>query len=240
MAPYVTIPEVRQEIRIIVDPLLIRLRQDLYGSGVSFGRISSDALPTTTVYTTNITQILTAAGFFTDPMTANGDMIARIAGVTTRLPIGSTGQVLAVSGGRPVWSTISASGIGGGMTNPMTAAGDLIYGLTGGTPARLPVGSNGQFLTISAGVPTWQTVTTTISGAIILGADVTGALPSGLKVIAIQSIPVASGTPVLADRLRYNGSQWAASSKIWQPLTNGSASSPELIFADGDVIMVEI
>ena len=27
-------------------------------------------------------------------------------------------------------------------------------------------------------------------------------------------------------------------STIWQPLTNGDAASPELIFADGDVIMV--
>lgn len=41
------------------------------------------------------------------------------------------------------------------MTNPMTTAGDLIVGGTGGTPQRLPVGSNGQVLGVVNGVPAW-------------------------------------------------------------------------------------
>ncbi|HLH80806.1 MAG TPA: hypothetical protein VKV29_11070 [Chthonomonas sp.] len=41
------------------------------------------------------------------------------------------------------------------MTNPMTTAGDLIVGGTGGTPQRLPVGSNGQVLEVVNGVPAW-------------------------------------------------------------------------------------
>lgn len=42
---------------------------------------------------------------------------------------------------------------GGGMTNPMTAKGDLIVGDTGGSPIRLPVGTTGQLLTVVGG--TW-------------------------------------------------------------------------------------
>lgn len=49
-----------------------------------------------------------------------------------------------------VWSADSA-----GMTNPMTTTGDTIYSSSGSTPARLGIGSSGQVLTVSGGVPTW-------------------------------------------------------------------------------------
>ena len=44
-----------------------------------------------------------------------------------------------------------------GMTNPMTTNGDTIYGGASGTPTRLAIGSTGQVLTVSGGVPTWAT-----------------------------------------------------------------------------------
>lgn len=53
------------------------------------------------------------------------------------------------------WEDVSAAG-SGGMTNPMTTAGDIIYSSDGsGTPARLGVGSNGEVLTLASGVPSW-------------------------------------------------------------------------------------
>lgn len=51
------------------------------------------------------------------------------------------------------WAAVG--GGGGGMTNPMTTAGDLITGGSGGSPQRLGVGSNGDVLTVSGGVPVW-------------------------------------------------------------------------------------
>lgn len=42
-----------------------------------------------------------------------------------------------------------------GMTNPMTTAGDTIYGGASGTPTRLAIGSTGQVLTVSGGNPVW-------------------------------------------------------------------------------------
>lgn len=42
-----------------------------------------------------------------------------------------------------------------GLTNPMTTAGDIIYGGVGGAPARLAVGTNGFVLTLVAGLPAW-------------------------------------------------------------------------------------
>lgn len=46
------------------------------------------------------------------------------------------------------------------MANPMTTAADLITATTGGVSQRLGIGSNGQVLTVSGGVPTWSTPST--------------------------------------------------------------------------------
>lgn len=41
--------------------------------------------------------------------------------------------------------------------NPMTAAGDIIYGGTSGAPTRLAKGTDGQVLTLASGNPSWAT-----------------------------------------------------------------------------------
>jgi hypothetical protein len=87
-----------------------------------------------------------------NPSTTLGDIEYRsaTANTNTRLPIGTNGQVLGVSGGVPAWVTDAA-----GMTNPMTTTGDTIYSSSGSTPARLAIGSTGNVLTVAGGVPTW-------------------------------------------------------------------------------------
>jgi len=54
------------------------------------------------------------------------------------------------------WANLDTTG----MTNPMTTTGDTIYSSSGSTPARLGIGSTGQVLTVSGGVPTWATAGT--------------------------------------------------------------------------------
>jgi len=44
---------------------------------------------------------------------------------------------------------------GSGMTNPMTTTGDIIYSSSGSTPARRGIGTSGQILTVSSGLPVW-------------------------------------------------------------------------------------
>jgi hypothetical protein len=51
------------------------------------------------------------------------------------------------------WTNLDTTG----MVNPMTTTGDTIYSSSGSTPARLGIGSSGQVLTVSGGVPTWAT-----------------------------------------------------------------------------------
>lgn len=44
---------------------------------------------------------------------------------------------------------------GGDMDNPMTTAGDIIYGGVDGDPTRLGIGDDDDVLTLASGVPTW-------------------------------------------------------------------------------------
>jgi hypothetical protein len=94
---------------------------------------------------------------------------------------GTTGQVLKKNSNTDmdfVWGADSA-----GMTNPMTTTGDTIYSSSGSTPARLGIGSTGQILTVSGGLPAWAT-------------------PSG-STLAISSI--ASGTMTSGSSLSITG-----------------------------------
>jgi hypothetical protein len=52
----------------------------------------------------------------------------------------------------------------GGMTNPLTTTGDIIYSSSGTTAARRAIGSTGDVLTVSGGVPAWVAPTITAQG----------------------------------------------------------------------------
>lgn len=62
--------------------------------------------------------------------------------------------------GTNVESVLSEVGLAlqGVFTNPMTTAGDLIVGTSGGAATRLAVGSNNHVLTVQGGSPTWAAV----------------------------------------------------------------------------------
>lgn len=81
---------------------------------------------------------------------------------------GTSGQAL-LSGGSatPTWGTLGVGAGGTGATtkaaafdalSPMTTSGDIVYGGASGTGTRLPKGSNGDFLTLTAGIPAWTSV----------------------------------------------------------------------------------
>jgi hypothetical protein len=105
------------------------------------------------------------------PGTTLGDIAysSATANVNTRLGIGTNGQVLAVSGGVPAWTTTAD-------VTPLTTKGDLFTFTT--VDARLGVGTNGQVLEADSTAATglkWATPasgggmtlisTTTLSGA---------------------------------------------------------------------------
>ena len=98
-----------------------------------------------------------------NPETTLGDIAYRSAtsNTNTRLGIGTNGQVLAVSGGVPAWTTTAD-------VTPLTTKGDLFTFTT--VDARLGVGTNGQVLQADSAEATglkWATPATgtTFSGA---------------------------------------------------------------------------
>lgn len=55
----------------------------------------------------------------------------------------------AAAGGKVKWANSPA--------NTLTTTGDLYYASAANTPARLPIGTTNQVLSVSGGVPTWST-----------------------------------------------------------------------------------
>jgi hypothetical protein len=117
-----------------------------------------------------------------NPETTLGDIAYRSAtsNTNTRLPIGTSGQILSVSGGVPAWinndqgditevqagvgiSVASGTGpipiITNSSTDLITTAGDLLYGTAADTVARLGIGTAGQVLKVNSGAtaPEWGT-----------------------------------------------------------------------------------
>ena len=88
------------------------------------------------------------------PLTALADnlVLTKGAGPTlTAVPAGTNGYLLTLVGGVPLWQPAPATGL----TNPMTAVGDLIRGGASGAPMRLPIDTDGQVLTLNGGIPAW-------------------------------------------------------------------------------------
>lgn len=94
----------------------------------------------------------------------------------------TTKHFLSITSQVPAWSTVSKSDVGlGNVTNDAqvkaslgTAKGDILYWSAKSTPARLAIGSNGRFLTVSSGAPAWgvlPTADSSTAGIMTLGAS---------------------------------------------------------------------
>tara|TARA_R110002126_G_scaffold8823_1_gene40823 strand:+ start:3971 stop:4840 length:870 start_codon:yes stop_codon:yes gene_type:complete len=106
---------------------------------------------------------------------------------------GTTGQVLKKNSNTNmdfVWSVDSA-----GMTNPMTTTGDTIYSSSGSTPARLGIGTSGQVLAVSGGVPAWTTLasSTPTMYEVRFTASTTWTVPTGVTKVWVTMIGGGGG-----------------------------------------------
>ena len=133
------------------------------------------------------------------PGTTLGDIAysSATANVNTRLGIGTNGQVLAVSGGVPAWTTTAD-------VTPLTTKGDLFTFTT--VDARLGVGTNGQVLQADSAEATglkWATPsagggmtllsTTSLSGATTTISSISQSYKSLLVLVIAMTNSTADG-----------------------------------------------
>lgn len=98
---------------------------------------------------------------------------------------GTTGQVLSKASNTDLDFTWVAQDDSNAIQNALlTTTGDTIYASSASTPARLGIGSTGQVLTVSGGVPVWSTPSAAaLVGCSIKRENVSTALTSGVAAV---------------------------------------------------------
>ena len=159
---------------------------------------------------------------------ATGDMIyASATNTLAKLAAGTNGNILTLSGGVPTWAAAPASGVtsfqtslsgltpststtgavtlagtlgatNGGTSFSTYATGDILYASASNTLSKLAAGTNGNILTLAAGVPTWAAAPAT--GVTSFSAGSTGLSPNtattGAVTLAGTLIVTNGGTGV--------------------------------------------
>ncbi len=85
---------------------------------------------------------------YADPLTTRGDIIYRDASATSRLALGTSGQVLKSDGTDAAWSD----------ETPITTRGDVVRGDASGKAERLALGTSGQVLTSDGTDAAWADI----------------------------------------------------------------------------------
>jgi hypothetical protein len=125
-----------------------------YLSGTDWNTFNGKGSGSVTSVAMTVPALLSISG---SPITTSGTLALSYSGTALPVANGGTGQVTAAA----AFNALS----------PITTTGDIIYSPSGATSQRLGIGSTGNVLTVSGGVPAWAppatagTVTTTGSPA---------------------------------------------------------------------------
>jgi len=124
---------------------------DLTGATATASTQAPGTNDTTIATTAFVTAAITADDDYVDPLTTDGDIVIRSGGTTTRLGIGTEGQVLTVSSGLPVWAdTANAGSLSIGADGAFSGSVDLdsqTLSIVGGT--GITTSGTGQTITVT-------------------------------------------------------------------------------------------
>jgi hypothetical protein len=142
--------------------------------------------------------------------------LAALAGVATGNALISGGVGVAPSYGK-IGLTTHISGtlaIGNGGTNITTyATGDILYASAANTLAKLTIGGNGQVLTISGGIPTWQNAVSGFANPMTTLGDIIYGAASG------TATRLGGNTSTTASFLSSTGNGTNATAPVWTSST---------------------
>lgn len=196
------------------------------------GQTSITTLGTVTTGTWNATLIGPTFGGTGQNTVASGDILyGSAANVWSRRAIGSTNQVLIVSGGLPTWGQVSlTAGVtgtlpatNGGTGQATYTVGDILYASSTTALSKLPIGSAGQILKVSGGLPSWAADSVGTVTSIDVSGGTTGLTTSGGPV-------TSSGTITLAGTLNI------ANGGTGQTTANAAFNALSPMTTNGDII----
>lgn len=169
---------------------------------------------------TNIYTLSNSSGI-SNPLTTQGDIfVGGSSGTPSRLADVATGNVLKSggAGALPTYGKVTSNEIDSTVTaNPMTTTGDIITGISSGTPSRLPIGAASQVLTVVSGAPAWATPSSGFVNPMTTQNDIIYGGSGG----AATRLGIGTTGQVLTS----NGSSTAPS---WQTPSGGSGSVSRL------------
>lgn len=234
---------IREQIRSLVDPLLIRLRQDLYGSGITYGKyLSTSTLPPSVVIVDEGGDIPTVdtAGFIKGITTLSGSTTIgtnqkklKFIGPLVQSTSDTTTVFIMNSGNYYTISDVNGL-LAGKLTDPLTTNGDLLARLAG-TTTRLPIGSSGDILTVSAGIPTWIPSSSLVDSGSIHGPFVASRFttPSSADgVITVFALPENAVTGSVQVAVRTNNLVYVTSGLLLYGLLDHDDYTEDVISTD--------
>jgi hypothetical protein len=138
----------------------------------------------------------------------------------TKYGTSGAAKMMTVNNGLVSFDDIPGGG-GGGMTNPMTTAGDLIVGESSGTPGRLGIGANGTYLKSNGSAASWSNFQTDVRAQFSAGSGID--ITSGV-ISAIGGGQDATYTVLTA--ITTNTAETAMTGSM--PISNGEAGTLEI------------
>jgi len=186
------------------------------GKGLVTSATAASTTGTGSVVLANSPTLVTPAlGTPSAVVLTNGTGLPLTTGVTGVLPIANGG------------TNASTANTAFNNLSPMTTAGDIIYENATPVAARLPIGTTGQLLTVSGGLPVWATPAT--NGTVTSVSVVTANGLAGTVANPTTTPAITLSTPLNTPVVAANGTAFIAGTTTGTGITVVLATSPVLV-----------
>ena len=200
----------------------------IYGGGAGASPVATAAGTTGQV----LTATTSGAPSWASPATSGTVTSVAVSGGTTGLT--TSGGPITSSGTITLAGTLTA--VNGGTAQTTYVTGDILYSSGSNTLAKLAIGTSGQVLKVTAGVPAWETDTTTgtvtsvaqsFTGGLI---SVAGSPITSSGTLALTVAGTSGGIPYFS-----SASTWATSAALTQygVIYGGGAGATPVATANG-------